>query len=100
MTLIAEPRPKRWTKAEYHDLLEFSGVDRLRYELIEGEIIEMPPQKDEHSFALSLVDYALREIFRQGYVIKIQSPLDLSAKSEPEPDLMVVKGNLRSLQKH
>jgi Uma2 family endonuclease len=100
MTLAAEPRPKRWTKAEYHSLLEWVGDDRLHYELIQGEIIEMPPQKDEHSFAISLVDYALRPAFARGHVIKIQSPFAASSTSEPEPDLMVVKAQLRDVRKH
>jgi Uma2 family endonuclease len=100
MTLIAEPRRKKWSKGEYHSLLEWAGVDHLRYELIGGEIIQMPPQTNVHSYGLSLADYALRGVFKKGFVIKVQSPLDLSASSEPEPDLMVVKGNLRAVRKH
>ena len=80
--------------------MEWFGEDRTRYELIDGEIIEMPPQKDEHSYALTLADYALREIFSEGFVVKTQSPLNLSAKTEPEPDLMVIKGDLRAVRKH
>jgi Uma2 family endonuclease len=100
MTVIAEPTPKRWTKAEYRSLMDWFGEDKLRYELIDGEIIQMPPQKDEHAFALRLVDYALRQVFTDGFVISIQTPLDLSAASEPEPDVMVVKGSLRAMKKH
>jgi Uma2 family endonuclease len=100
MTLATEPKPKRWTKAEYHSLLDWAGEDRLHYELIQGEIIQMPPQKDEHSFTVSLVDYALRSAFARGHVIKVQSPFDASATSEPEPDLMVVKAQLRDLRQH
>jgi Uma2 family endonuclease len=100
MTTIAEPTPKRWSKAEYHGLLDFWGENQTRYELIDGEIIQMPPQKDEHAFARSLVDYALRELFQSGFVVRIQSPLDLSAASEPEPDVMVVKADVRTLKKH
>jgi Uma2 family endonuclease len=100
MTVIAEPTPKRWTKAEYHGLLDFWGENSTRYELIDGEIIQMPPQKDEHAFALRLVDYVVRDVFKTGFVISIQMPLDLSATSEPEPDIAVVKGDVRSLKKH
>lgn len=100
MTILAEPTPKRWTKSEYHGLMDWFGEDRMRYELIDGEIIQMPPQKDEHSYALSLAEYAVREIFSAGFVVKTQSPLNLSAKTEPEPDLMVIKGELRDMRKH
>src|SRR5437764_3915733 len=100
MTTIAEPKPKRWTKAEYHSLLDWAGEDWLRCELIDGEIIQMPPQTEVHSFGLRLADYALRKVFRRGYVVAVQSPLNLSAASEPEPDLMVVKADVRNLRKH
>jgi Uma2 family endonuclease len=100
MTAAIEPRTKRWNKSEYRSLLDWAGVDRLRYELIDGEIIEMPPQTDMHAFALTLVDYALREVFGAGFVVRLQSPLDLSRASEPEPDLAVIKGQLRDVRKH
>jgi Uma2 family endonuclease len=100
VTVVAAPRPKRWTKAEYRQLLERAGTDKLRYELIDGEIIEMPPQTDVHSYAITLADYAARKVFRKGFVIKIQSPLDLSHTSEPEPDLIVVRGSLRAMTRH
>lgn len=100
MTVVAAPRPKRWTKSEYRHLLERAEADKLRYELIDGEIIEMPPQTDVHSYALTLADYAVRKVFRKGFVIKIQSPLDLSHTSEPEPDLIVVRGAPRAMTKH
>jgi Uma2 family endonuclease len=100
MTLAVEPKPKRWSKAEYHSLLEWVGEDRLRYELIDGEIIQMPPQTDEHAHDLMLADYGLRKVFRRGFLIRIQSPLELTASSEPEPDLLVTKGELREQRKH
>ena len=100
MSVIDEPKPKRWTKAEYRSLLDWYGEDWLRSELIDGEIIQMPPQTEVHSHALSLADYAVRKVFRRGYVVKVQSPLDVSRTSEPEPDLMVVKGDVRGLRKH
>jgi len=100
VTVIAAPKPKRWSKQEYRHLLEQAGADRLRYELIDGEIIETRPQTDAHSYGLSLADYAARKVFRKGFVVRLQSPLDLSHSSEPEPDLMVVKGEVRNLRKH
>jgi Uma2 family endonuclease len=100
MTVIAQPKPKRWTKAEYHSLLQWHGEDWLPSELIDGEIIQMPPQTEVHSHALSLADYAVRKVFRRGYVVKVQSPLDVSRTSEPEPDLMMIKGDVRTLRKH
>lgn len=100
MSLATEPRPKRWSKPEYRSLLEWLGQDKLRYELLDGAIIQMPPQTDSHALALSLADYALRRVFGEGFVVRVQSPLDISAASEPEPDLMVLRGAPRDILKH
>lgn len=66
-----------------------------RVELIEGEIIQMPPQKDLHAAAMSLTSKAISRAFGQEYWVRSQLPLRLDADSEPEPDVAVVKGNER-----
>src|SRR5271169_1715506 len=94
------PRPRIWTKAEYHDLAERGIFDGQRVELIVGEVIEMPPQKDEHAMAVSLVNYALLKVFAKGYLVRVQMPMNLGAESEPEPDVLVVRGSARSVAHH
>jgi Uma2 family endonuclease len=66
-----------------------------RLELLEGEILEMPPQSSLHSTALQLCADALRTAFGPGYVIRVQMPLALTQDSEPEPDITVVVGHAR-----
>ena len=79
-----------------HMSADLGFFDGQRAELIEGEIVDMAPQLARHYVALRLVTEALRAVFREGYDIRPQGPLRLGRKSEPEPDVAVVKGDLRS----
>jgi Uma2 family endonuclease len=45
MTSI-EPRPIRWTRDEYYRLCEDGFFQDRRVQLIGGEIVEMPAQKN------------------------------------------------------
>jgi Uma2 family endonuclease len=64
-------------------------------ELLDGEIIDMPPQKSRHATAVTLVAEALRTIFGPGATVRVQLPFCLDDRSEPEPDVAVVPGNPR-----
>jgi Uma2 family endonuclease len=66
-----------------------------RVELIDGEIIEMSPQKSPHSTAISLTAESLRVAFGAGHHVRVQMPLALDPHSEPEPDVAVVLGSPR-----
>lgn len=97
---LAEPTIRKWTKAEYHEAAGLGWFDRQRVELIDGEVVEMPPQKDEHAMGVRLCEDAVRRAFGEGFVYCVQMPLDLGPGSEPEPDVAVVRGMLRSVKKH
>jgi Uma2 family endonuclease len=84
---------RRWTRLEYEKMGE-AGVFQPgeRVELIDGEILEMAPQKSPHATAVTLVGDALRDAFGAGYHVRIQLPLALDPYSEPEPDVAVIVG--------
>ncbi|HEY7059846.1 MAG TPA: Uma2 family endonuclease [Chloroflexota bacterium] len=93
-------RPRRWTREEYERLGQL-GVLRPdeRVELIEGEIIAMPPQLGPHATGVCLALDVLRAIFGTGFTVRIQMPLALGQYSEPEPDVAVVAGSPREFVK-
>jgi Uma2 family endonuclease len=66
-----------------------------RLELVEGEIVEMSPQDPPHSVGVQLVGEELRREFPAGFHVRAQLPMALSDDSEPEPDLAVVRGDIR-----
>jgi Uma2 family endonuclease len=87
---------RRFTRDEYYKMAEV-GILRPdeRVELIEGEIVEMSPQNAPHAATLILAEEIVRGIFGDGYVVRIQMPLDIGEKSSPEPDILVVAGSAR-----
>jgi Uma2 family endonuclease len=96
LTTAFAPRPHLWSRADY-DRLVASGVfgpgDRV--ELLEGEIIELSPEKSRHAATVDLALEALRRAFGASHTIRVQHPLAVSIASEPQPDLAVVPGTAR-----
>jgi Uma2 family endonuclease len=97
---LAQPIARRWTRREYYKMAEMGWFRGQRVELINGEIVQMAPQKDRHAFAIRLVDCAIRSAFGEGFVFSAQLPMNLGLGSDPEPDMAVVKSSVRGLQKH
>ena len=90
-------RTRRWTRVEYDRLIDqgvFQPGERL--ELLAGELVVREPQGDLHALAIELAGEALRAAFGPGWRIRIQLPVALDDESEPEPDLSVVLGPVRT----
>src|SRR5262245_8562612 len=87
---------RRWTRGEYDRLAELGilGPDE-RVELIDGEIVQVPPQQSRHATGVCLAMDALGLTFGAGFTIRVQLPLALGQYSEPEPDVAVVVGTAR-----
>ena len=96
MTLLApsspQPRPRRWTLAEYYQMGDLGWFDDQRVELVGGEVLEMPPKKDLHVACVSLAAKSVARAFGDGHWVRTQDPLRLINDSEPEPDVAVVRG--------
>src|SRR5690348_9801119 len=93
--LTTEPLPRRWSYEEYYQMTELGFFEGQRVELIDGDIIEMPPQKDPHFIAINLGHHALQMAFGAGFWVRMQGPMRLRTNTEPEPDLAVVSGEPR-----
>src|SRR5262245_10736836 len=89
---LAEPRTRRWTRAEYYRLADMGLFHGQRVELIEGELMVQSPQKAAHFTTTDRVAELLRQHFGSGFHVRMQGPLDLGPHSEPEPDVAVVAG--------
>jgi Uma2 family endonuclease len=91
-----EPRAFRWTRDAYYQLFDQGMFDGRRVELIDGEIVEMPAQKNAHAWSITSTEWQLRPVAEPGNWVRTQMPLNLSQWSDPEPDLAVVEGDLAS----
>jgi Uma2 family endonuclease len=92
---IAEPIKRRWSREEYYRMAQAGIFRDQRVELIDGEVLSMAPQGSQHFTAICLAHDALERAYGTGFVVRVQGPLAVSADCEPEPDLAVVRGNLR-----
>lgn len=92
---INYPRPHRWTREEFLQMIDLGWFQDKRVELIGGEVIEMAAQLDLHLAGITATEEALRLAFGSGYWIRVQGSLDLSPHGIPSPDLAVVPGSHR-----
>ena len=82
---------RRFTVTEFHTIIGagvFTEDDRL--ELIDGEIVEMPPIDIPHATCVRKLTHVLARL-SEKVLVDVQNPLRLSERSEVYPDLMVLK---------
>lgn len=80
------------TVAEYHRMGEagiLSEADRV--ELVEGELVAMSPVGSPHAGAVNALTRLLVGAVGAGGVVSVQNPVRLDDRTEPEPDLAVLK---------
>jgi Uma2 family endonuclease len=85
------PRPHRLTVDDYYRMAEagvLSPDDRT--ELIEGEIIDLPPIGPAHASVVSLLYKRLARAVGDTAEIRSQLPVRFVPRSEPQPDLALV----------
>jgi Uma2 family endonuclease len=86
---------KSWTVQDYHQMSELEILDpNERTELIAGQIILMVAKGTPHVITLQLIASALLDQLGKTALIRTQDPIYLNNSSEPEPDLVIVKGNI------
>ena len=84
-------RRHRLTAIEYRRMGEV-GILRAdaRVELIEGEIIDMTPTGSRHAGVVRHIARLFERAIGDSAVVSIQSPVSLSDRSEPEPDIALL----------
>jgi Uma2 family endonuclease len=81
-----------FTAEQYHQMGEagvFLPGDRV--ELIEGEIIQMNPIGDPHAGGVNRLTKVFVVRVGDAGVVGIQNPVRLAVRSEPEPDLAILR---------
>ena len=88
-----QPRRRLFTVDEYYAMAE-AGIltEDERVELIDGEIIVMAPIGNEHAASVDTgTDLFAPLMVAKRATVRVQAHLRLSARSQPEPDLMLLK---------
>ena len=89
---LPPPLPYRFTVKEYHRLGEVGILkENDRVELIQGEIIMMPPIDIEHAQSTNRSARILLRLLGDHYDVRNQTPVRLAPDSEPVPDFSVAK---------
>jgi Uma2 family endonuclease len=90
--MALQPKARLFTVDEYYRMAE-AGIlgEDDRVELIEGEIIQMSPIGPRHARNVDHLNRLFFDRFRHVAWIRVQSPIRLDKRSEPEPDLALVR---------
>ncbi len=83
---------RHFTVKDFYRMLE-AGIltEDDRVELIDGEIVEMSPIGSRHAASVNRLATCLIRFLGDAAVVSLQNPLRLSTKTEPLPDVVVLK---------
>jgi Uma2 family endonuclease len=86
------PTPHLFTVDEYYKMGEAGIFDEgSRVELIDGVIYDIPPIGPGHAGSSSGLGDLLRARLGTTIIVRDQIPLHLGARSDPQPDLAIVR---------
>jgi Uma2 family endonuclease len=90
---LAEARPIfRLGVETYHQMIHTGLFDEDdRVELIEGELHAMTPIHPDHAGKNNRLNRLLNKRVGDAALVSVQNPLTLAPRSEPEPDLMLLR---------
>ena len=82
----------RFTVDQYHRMGDVGIFDRdCRVELINGEIFEMSPINPWHAGVVDFLGNRLTIGLVGRAIARIQNPTEIDPRSEPQPDVMLLK---------
>ena len=80
----------KWSIKKWHELVDSGVLTDKSVELLNGEIVQMSPEREEHSYTNDDVAEYLREKLRGLAKVRESHPITLD-NSEPEPDIALVQ---------
>lgn len=92
MVAQTQPETKRWTAEEVLRLVELGLLHDEHVELIEGELVVVPPQGPIHSDLTVVIREILADAYGRAFHVRDHSSITAGRDSLPEPDLAVVRG--------
>lgn len=90
------PKRRLFTALEYHQMAEAGILDEdSRVELLDGEILEMPPISGGHMDPVNEMNERLVVRLVGRAIVSVQNPVRLNDMSEPQPDFAVLRPEMR-----
>ena len=85
----------KFSVADYHRLIDIGVLDENdRVELLEGWLVPKMSHGPLHDIAVELANERIRKALPNGWRLRVQSAIT-TGDSEPEPDLAIVRGDVR-----
>ena len=83
---------RKFTVEEYFQMVKAGIIQQgERVELIEGEILNVPPMEYPHSSGIIRYNRVFGRLAEERFTVLVQAPLPLGGNSAPEPDLALLK---------
>ena len=89
----AAPTRRRFTVAEYYAMAD-AGIlsENDRVELLDGDLILMPPIGNWHAFSVNIiVSIFPSTLLEDRAILSVQNPVRLDNCNEPQPDAMLLR---------
>lgn len=81
----------KWTIERYHQAVEAGIFDDQSIELLRGDLIVMPPEREPHAYYNTEAADYIRSLLGERVKIRDAKPITLPNNSEPAPDIAIVK---------
>jgi Uma2 family endonuclease len=86
----------RFTVEEIERMAEAGAFDEgPKVELLDGELVDVSPQGPEHATLHSWLGDRLASAYAERAHVRRQCPVRAGSRSLPEPDVAVIRGNVR-----
>jgi len=91
-TAVSYPIRRLWNVADFHRMGKTGFLHpEARLELIEGELFEMAPIGSFHAGTVSILTRLFMQVVANSAIVHAQSPIVLNDRSEPQPDLILLR---------
>jgi Uma2 family endonuclease len=92
MSELMDRTRHRITASDYHKMAE-AGIlgEQDRVELIEGEIVDMAPIGSKHAYVVNRLSSLFTLAAGDAYLVSTQNPIGLDERSEPQPDIALLR---------
>ena len=93
---MQQPRKRPISARDYMRMAEIGLFEGQRVELINGEIVDMPPISEDHAQSVDKITKKLNRTLDEELIVRGQHPFDAGENGRPEPDVAIVRPDLLS----
>ncbi len=89
---VLAPTRRRFTVAEYYAMADIGILaENDGVELLEGDLIVMSPISDWHAACVKRINHVMLPLMQGRAIVSVQDPTRLNYRSEPQPDVMLLR---------